>query len=299
MKRVLVLALAFALLCSSALAELGGEVSYTPLPWDAEKSPYAPKQENYLPDLAGYSDSTIDIRVEHRVLEDVPIIVCYIKLADASQIRTGTMGKFPSKAVRNVHRQTRQLNAVAAINGDWFINHTEGIVYRNGEQLRFRPNKNRDTLIIDQRGDLHILAPTPAEGNRDQQAQWWENYCAENDIVPIHTFCFGPGLVVNGEINPNINVDKVGNKPTYRNKRMAIGQDGPLSYVIICCNGPADNPTSGVTLRPVAELFIELGCSNAYNLDGGGSATLVLDDKTLLSRVREVADFIWFATLEE
>ena len=58
--------------------------------------------------------------------------------------------------------------------------------------------------------------------------------------------------------------------------------------------------SDGVTMSTLAEAMAELGCTQAYNLDGGNSATLVLggeicSDKTVANE-RSQSDFIYFAT---
>ena len=54
----------------------------------------------------------------------------------------------------------------------------------------------------------------------------------------------------------------------------------------------------GMTLQELQQVFVEQGCKVAYNLDGGGSATMVLGDqrvnKTSGSRERDVSDIVYF-----
>ena len=53
-----------------------------------------------------------------------------------------------------------------------------------------------------------------------------------------------------------------------------------------------------MTLQELQQVFVEQGCRIAYNLDGGGSATLVLNgeriNKSSGSRERDVSDIIYF-----
>ena len=54
----------------------------------------------------------------------------------------------------------------------------------------------------------------------------------------------------------------------------------------------------GMTLQELQKVFVEQGCKVAYNLDGGGSATMILGDqrvnKTSGSRERDVSDIVYF-----
>ena len=54
----------------------------------------------------------------------------------------------------------------------------------------------------------------------------------------------------------------------------------------------------GMTLQELQQVFVEQGSQVAYNLDGGGSATMVLNgelvNKTSGSRERNVSDIVYF-----
>ena len=54
----------------------------------------------------------------------------------------------------------------------------------------------------------------------------------------------------------------------------------------------------GMTLQELQQVFVEQGCKVAYNLDGGGSATMILGsqrvNKTSGSRERDVSDIVYF-----
>lgn len=56
-----------------------------------------------------------------------------------------------------------------------------------------------------------------------------------------------------------------------KNPRCGIGQIAPGHFVAILADGRQDNYSNGLTLTQFAELFIEEGCTMAYNLDGGVS----------------------------
>ena len=67
----------------------------------------------------------------------------------------------------------------------------------------------------------------------------------------------------------------------------------------ICADGRRDGwSDKGMTLQELQQVFVEQGCQVAYNLDGGGSATMVLNgelvNKTSGSRERNVSDIIYF-----
>lgn len=59
--------------------------------------------------------------------------------------------------------------------------------------------------------------------------------------------------------------------------RTAIGvsADGRRGWMVVV-DGRQEDYSAGATLQALTDLFVDLGASNAINLDGGGSATLVV-----------------------
>ena len=310
MKRMLTFLLALMLLCSTAWAlDLGDEedvidgltaddmgvkipLPWDPIPWDVTISPNLPDPDGYLPDDAGYHDDSIDIRVETFRRNDTTVMAVYVKLSDVSQFRTELASRYPSQQARLVASMTKRVNAVMGINGDYFIYHDQGIVYRNGKRLRFSPHKGRDTLIVDMEGDLHIL-PHTTEAD-------WNAYIDAGGTV-LHSFCFGPGLVIDGEVLSDLSTVHVDNGKGKDTQRIAIGQLGHLEYLILATEGPENKGSVGFDLLEMAQLCKDMGLENAYNLDGGSSSTVSLNNHKINSlssgKIREVGDCIWFATL--
>ena len=58
----------------------------------------------------------------------------------------------------------------------------------------------------------------------------------------------------------------------YEEPRTAIGQKGPLHYVIIVVDGRRDGYSTGASIPQVQQLFLDEGVDFAFNLDGGGSS---------------------------
>ena len=88
----------------------------------------------------------------------------------------------------------------------------------------------------------------------------------------VQVLSFGPALIENGEISVTKN-EEVG-KAMASNPRTAIGiyEDG--HYVFVVSDGRTDE-SEGLSLYELAEFLQELGVETAYNLDGGGSSTMV------------------------
>ena len=113
---------------------------------------------------------------------------------------------------------------------------------------------------------------------------------------------FAPALVVNGKIYTHDNYDY---NRTGREPRAAFGQTGPLSYLMVVVE--ARGSSKGVSHEKLAEIMKELGCIQAYNLDGGNSAEMVMPgpdhDKVMFqfrgdqaAKPRALSDILFFAT---
>jgi hypothetical protein len=60
--------------------------------------------------------------------------------------------------------------------------------------------------------------------------------------------------------------------------RSAIGRAGPSTLILLAVDGRNPGHSLGVTLFEAAQILLEYGTTDAFNLDGGGSTTLVFAD---------------------
>lgn len=243
-----------------------------------------------------YTDETITVDCSRKYYQVGPYkviaAVAKIKISHPSQLRSFFAGGEFSTTVRAKPSQiARQANAVVAINGDMY-NYAgkDRILIRNGVEYR-SPRYTKEglvLLIIDSHGDFHVMRTIDAE----------EQGIFDNPDNPIyHTIDFGPALVVDGEAIHN-DYDEY-NIWGARNPRSALGQTGPLEYVLVAVEGRSAN-SKGLSCDYLADLMKELGCVQAYNVDGGQSSMLVFNGK-LYNKVsnggeRSFADIIYFAS---
>lgn len=262
-------------------------VSVEPIPY-TEDAPYKPLKAGYLPDNGGYLDDTISVRIETFRAYDTTIMLAWVQIADPSQLRAELCRPYPSKATAAAASLAKRVGAVAAINGDYFVYHSRGYVVRNGKMLRDRYDETYDTLIIDDKGDLTIIRETTEEKIK----------AFEGNIVQAMTF--GPGLVIDGEKQTGFT--RKTSAPQKRTQRICLAQMEPLSYLIVATEGPENKGSKGLTMDMFAQLCYDLGVQNAYNLDGGSSSTLVLNNKKINSlstgKTRYIGDILYFVTLQ-
>ena len=156
---------------------------------DNNRTPYAAHADGFVDDEETgaaweYRDGTLYIKIETRELNNTMVYFTWVQIADASQLRTRV-----TRGETNPINEAKKIGAVLAINGDWYSARKEGIIYRNGELMRAeRPFGNYDALIIDNEGNFHILY-RPADNA-------FEPYLGSI----MHSFLFGPGLVIDGEL---------------------------------------------------------------------------------------------------
>jgi len=277
------------------------------LPYDF--TPGAPlKPENFTEE--GYQDDSITVKMETREEDGVIWRIAYVDIKDPSQLRIGLAGDFNKKGVytstktAKVKAMAEKNNAIVALNGDYFA---DDQVKRCFEIRMFeavnskvpKTNKTKDILIIDEFGDFHtfiksqgITVDKKAKLNDSLQ----EHITAEGvEGRILHAFTFGPALVQEG--NPLVVDTGYGYNPNGREPRSAIGQMGKLSYVMVIAEGRGDSV--GVTHQELADFMFLLGCQEAYNLDGGGTAAMYYNGEyfnDLAGSERAVSDIIYFAS---
>lgn len=283
-RRTLALLLAVACACAagSACAQVTTEVS--PLPWD-DTPGYEPNPSEYAED--GYYDASLRVEMTQTRFADADFSIARVKVKHASQLRTGLATSLGSKTNR-VTAMAKYYQAVLAINGDYYADRKAGLTIRQGVTLRDKGSDLYDVLLIDSAGDFHIV--------RRDNLEMLDFYLA-GALDIRNVFSFGPALVVDGQAQEI--PEKYSFAPHYQNPRAAIGQLGELSYVCVVVDGRSEE-SEGVTLETLAEFMASLGCTQAYNLDGGNSATLVLGgdiyNRKSLANERSVSDILYFAT---
>ena len=97
-----------------------------------------------------------------------------------------------------------------------------------------------------------------------------------------NTLSFGPALVEDGEVVDGIEEIEIdtnfGNHSIQGEQpRTAIGIIDENHFVFVVVDGRSPGYSAGVTMTEFAEIFQDLGATMAYNLDGGGSATMYFD----------------------
>ena len=264
----------------------GGSAEILPLPID--DSPGLPPLISGYQEDGSYEDESIRVTFSDGRIHETDYWMARISISDPSQLRTAAASSFKSSRTTDGLVLYRRMNAVLAINGDYFSYIPDGYLIRQGTLYRNLPGGKRDVLLIDDQGDFY---PIPLA---DETA-----LLPYKDLNVINSFNFGPALVVEGKrVEEFFENNNAAFKPR---QRMAIAQviRGSLEYVVITCAGPRGHNT-GLTLEQFSKLVFDQGVNNAYNLDGGYSSMLMFDDDYIntgdVGNIRAISDIIYFAS---
>lgn len=285
-KRSLAAVCAAIMLLGTAVAEQA--LSGKALPIDFSPG-VAPNPAGYVGEMY-YSDPSLTISIEKGRQEECDFWVADIRIAHPSQLRTAAADGFDSDMVMPATALANRMNAVLAIDGDYYNYKSEGFTLRQGELFENKLTGKRDVLYIDEDGDFHIQRLARKGSGRKE---------IDGKKV-VNAFFFGPTLVENGELNDNFACDGMAcGDPS---QRMCIAQVGKLHYKVICCGAP-ERGSEGMTIRQFAKLVYSCGVQTAYNLDGGNSTMLIFNGEKLNDvdnpKARDIADIIYFASAAE
>ncbi len=214
-----------------------------------------------------YEDGEISITLTEYREEDTSIYVADIVLSSPEYLKTAFAQNSYGK---NVTEKTSEIaggvNAILAINGDYYGAQEKGYVLRNGTLYRSEAEEGQEDLVIYEDGSFEILSEesVTAEELLEQGAQ--------------EILSFGPALIENGTIAVT-EEDEVG-KAMASNPRTAIGIIDNLHYVFVVSDGRTEE-SEGLSLLELAEFMEGLGVETAYNLDGGGSSTMYFNGEVI------------------
>ena len=216
--------------------------------------------------IGTYSDSKSKITVTQYRAYDSNIYVADVEVADGTSI----LSAFANNTYgRNITDTTSDMaeenNAVLAINGDYYGARQSGYVIRNGVVYR-NQGSNGEDMVISKDGTLSFISESDTTTDSLIQKQAWQ------------VLSFGPVLVESGQIAVTEN-DEVG-MAMASNPRTAIGTVAKNHYLFVVSDGRTSE-SAGLSLYELANFMKSLGATKVYNLDGGGSSTMVFQGEVV------------------
>ena len=233
-----------------------------------------------------YTDENISVKISEYEYQDTAVYVAEIELGSPEYLKTAFANSSYGKNITAATSETAEsAGAILAINGDYYGVQERGYVLRNGVLYRSVAAAGREDLVIYGDGSFEIIK---------------ENEVSAEELLAkgaVQILSFGPALVEEGEISVSES-DEVGRaKASNPRTAVAIREDG--SYLFIVSDGRTGE-SEGLSLYELAAFAKSLGAVTAYNLDGGGSSTMVFNGTLVNNPVssgtvkeRKVSDIVY------
>jgi len=245
-------------------------------------------------DDSSYTSDDIQIKIDEVQTgsgnDQITYYVADIVLKDSSTLQSAFANdSFGRNIIENTSAIAANNDAIFAINGDYYGFRDDGVIIRNGTVYRDTPVRTALALFKD--GTMKSF---------DEKELSSASLLA-NGVT--NTYSFGPTLIKDGTAIDNFDHLKIdtnfGNRSIQNsNPRTGIGMIAPNHYVFIVVDGRMTGYSKGMTLSEFAKVFANLGCTEAYNLDGGGSSTMYFMGRVVNSplgknKERGVSDILY------
>ncbi|MBS6475220.1 MAG: phosphodiester glycosidase family protein [Clostridiales bacterium] len=214
-----------------------------------------------------YKSKNINITVERVAIpeDDMVYYVCDIYLRDIDYIKSKLAHDTFAQGTRDAQEDmVAETGAILAINGDYYGARDQGIAIRNG--VVYREKAFKDVCVLYYDGTMKCFSKSEFnmdDAVRDGAYQAWG---------------FGPMLLKDGQ--PMTEFDCSINS---RNPRSVLGYYEPGHYCFVAVAGRRGEPPKGegrgMTTAELSKLMYDLGCKEAYNMDGGATSMLFFDGK--------------------
>ena len=238
-------------------------------------------------ETAEYShlSETIMVTVNRYREAEYTYLLTHIIIDDPSQIHAGLSNDDYGGERETPSSAAKRLNWVVGINGSNFDYATNtptmaDAIIKNGQVMpdsKFVANGME--ICLTNSGNLF----SPQQG------------MTVNDLLNMgvtDTWCCGDTLLISNGEAVNVGIQSL----DYRYPRTAIGMVRPCEYYLITA-GEAGY-SNGMTYDEIRDTLMSLDCGFGKCLDGGGSSTLIFEDKMLNSPAtgseRPVTDFLYF-----
>lgn len=218
----------------------------------------------YISTESQYQDQDMTIRLEKIRKFDSDVYVVYVQVRNIEVVHSlfakDTFGKNISEATS---RMAKRAGSIVAINGDYYGYRFRGLIIRNGRLYLDTPRKAPDNMSmnININGVMSAILEGSDTGENILKSGVYQSYS------------FGPVLVNNKEMQ-----SLESNYAARKNPRTAVGMIEPFHYIFLVADGRTSQ-SPGLSMKELAQTFIDLGATFAYNLDGGGSSALWFNGK--------------------
>lgn len=237
-----------------------------------------------------YLDETIFCVTWKQVIHNAVYTISEVRIAHPSQFRRFLSdGSYGSSRQYTTSQMASTVNAVVASSGDFYKYRGSGTTVYNGVLERFSGTR-LDTCFIDDQGDM-LLSPAGKLETREAV----EHYVKDHNVR--FSLSFGPILINDFQrCDPyQYDIGEIGKNYA----RAALCQMDELHYLLVTVNGESFY-WACPDIHTLAQVLEGFGVRHAYTLDGGQTATIVMNDQ-IINQVnygaeRNISDIIYFAS---
>ena len=224
-----------------------------------------------------YTSPNLSVTISHHSFESDKGPVAYhladIYIGNIDCFRSGLAATPPRfRMSASLQKMAEDQDAVVAVNGDFCSYSYGGVAVRNGV-VWSSVRGSVDLCVLYRDGTMETMLPRDFDVTTAVERDVWQ------------VWSFGPALL-NADGSPReipySSVPEI--HITGRNPRTAIGYYEPGHYCFLVADGRQPGYSVGMTLDEMSNVFSELGCKAALNLDGGGSSMMVFQDE-LISKI--------------
>ncbi|MDD4510053.1 MAG: phosphodiester glycosidase family protein [Oscillospiraceae bacterium] len=216
-----------------------------------------------------YSSPNLSVDITKHTLGSGKNTVTYyiadIYMADISCFQTRFAYDTYGNYKQSLSDMSSEVGAVLAMNGDSYcfnLKYLNGLLVRNGTV--YRTNQTTADICVLYR-DGSMITSSPSDFDAQQAV----------DGGALQTWVFGPKLLDDsGKALTTFNTWDYIRKS---HPRSAIGYYEPGHYCFVVVDGRQTGYSRGMTLPELAAVFENLGCTAAYNLDGGHTTFMTLN----------------------
>lgn len=230
--------------------------------------------------IAYYEGSNVKISVKKVQENGVTYFVADVVVKTTLDFKTAlAKDRFGRGIYENPLDTMKNNNGVFAVTGDYYGAREGGIVVRNGQL--FRNTLGDDVCVLYLNGVMKTFEKGTFNINGADGMNVWQ------------AWCFGPRLMENG-VARTVFDDKIKNE----NPRCSIGYYSPGHYCFVVVDGRQEGYSRGMTLSELAAVYQSLGCVDAYNLDGGQTAQMMMHGQMVnqpYNGGRNCSDIIFFS----
>ena len=228
-----------------------------------------------------YKSKTISVIIKKKQKNNITWYVADIYVRNLKNFRTALAKDEFHKGISEPTLDMANSNsAIVAISGDNYGMRETGLVIRNG--IVYQKTSLDDLLVMNNNGSMQTFENKGFNVNDVVRNGAWQ------------AWSFGP-MLLDKDGQPMVKFNSMVNPA---NPRAAIGYYEPGHYCLVLVDGKQPGYSDGITLKALSQLFSDMGCKAAYNLDGGQTAVMAFMGKVIsqpFSNGRSVSDIVYIS----